>query len=96
MVERSPSGVPERTGELRLEDGRALAWSEWGPCSDQGECAPDAVRACENEGSQVCGGNCSYGNGSSNKQSKSYTPVVLLTKLIGAILLISAFKQQVK
>lgn len=27
----APSGVPEREGVLRLADGRALGWSEWGP-----------------------------------------------------------------
>jgi pimeloyl-ACP methyl ester carboxylesterase len=54
MVDVSPSGVPQRTGEMQLRDGRALAWSEWGPVDGRpvllfhgapgsGHCCPDVA-----------------------------------------------------
>ena len=35
-------------------------WSEWSVCTEEGECAPNATRACGNRGLQVCGGNCRW------------------------------------
>jgi pimeloyl-ACP methyl ester carboxylesterase len=50
MVNGSPSGVPERTGEVRLADGRRLAWAEWGPVDGRPVLllhgAPGSSRAC--------------------------------------------------
>ncbi|HKP59048.1 MAG TPA: hypothetical protein VJV78_20140 [Polyangiales bacterium] len=37
------------------------AWSEWGPCLDQGECMPGTTQACGADGTQGCMGNCHWG-----------------------------------
>ncbi len=33
---------------------------EWGPCDDEGACAPDATRGCGSSGTQTCGDNCQW------------------------------------
>ena len=35
-------------------------WSEYGACRNEGACAPDAMRSCEGDGAQVCGGDCAW------------------------------------
>jgi len=46
--------------QTRSCDSNTATWSEWSPCTGQGECAPDASRSCGSGGSQVCGGNCRW------------------------------------
>lgn len=36
-------------------------WSDWSECVDDGVCTPNDVAACGNEGSEVCGGSCQWG-----------------------------------
>ena len=35
-------------------------WSEWSPCSGEGECTPDTTQSCGASGTQTCGGNCRW------------------------------------
>jgi hypothetical protein len=44
----------------RTCDASTGQWSEFGPCSDEGLCMPDATRACGIGGTQVCGGACQW------------------------------------
>ncbi|HTU59514.1 MAG TPA: hypothetical protein VMF89_13785, partial [Polyangiales bacterium] len=44
----------------RACDTSTAEWSDWSECRDEGECEPDAVRACGRDGTQTCGGNCRW------------------------------------
>lgn len=36
-------------------------FAEWGECLEQGACSPGDTQTCGNQGTQACGGNCSWG-----------------------------------
>lgn len=44
----------------RTCDRASGQWSEFGQCSDEGVCMPNATRECGVNGTQVCGGNCQW------------------------------------
>jgi hypothetical protein len=47
--------------QRRTCDAATAGWSAWGPCTEQGVCAPGTTEACGTNGTHACGGNCQWG-----------------------------------
>ena len=73
--------------QARACDANTAEWSEWGTCSDQGECSPGEIRSCGSNGMQSCSGTCRWAEACEgqacsgpNEQPCPNSPCVLQTR----------------
>jgi hypothetical protein len=48
--------------QTRSCDSTSGRWSDWGDCSAEGECQPNATDSCGQGGTKVCGTDCHWGS----------------------------------